>query len=43
MKGRKDSLAAAAELVTAIEELCNEPVANGGVPEVGLVARLHHQ
>ncbi|KAG2452345.1 hypothetical protein HYH02_003369 [Chlamydomonas schloesseri] len=33
MRGRRDSLAAAAELVTALEALCNTPEDAGGVPE----------
>ncbi|KAG2443601.1 hypothetical protein HXX76_001952 [Chlamydomonas incerta] len=33
MRGRRDSLAAAAELVTALEALCNTEEAAGGVPE----------
>ncbi|PNW73987.1 hypothetical protein CHLRE_13g580700v5 [Chlamydomonas reinhardtii] len=33
MRGRRDSLAAAAELVTALEALCNADPASGGVSE----------
>jgi hypothetical protein len=34
MKGRADSLAAAAELMGAIEALCSQPPSEGGLAEV---------
>ncbi|GLC49316.1 hypothetical protein PLESTB_000206000 [Pleodorina starrii] len=33
MRGRRDALAAAAELVVAIEALCTQPESDGGAPE----------